>query len=161
MGYTQSAKTNSYLTEVTSNTDNDENSNSCNIEDEKYIYISKVGEAFSGKSIKVISHKTNNYYIIKIIKEKQKLKNAIIEAQLLGICKHPNIVNLKQVYKQKNQNEISVNIVIEYANDGDLGIKLKENQCINEETLLFWLMQICFGLSYLHKKNILHRDIKP
>ena len=62
---------------------------------------------------------------------------------------------------QREDDNISGNIVTEYANDGDLFKKLEENKCIDEETLLFWLMQICFGLSYLHKKKILHRDIKP
>ena len=161
MGCSCTVKTNSYLTERTDDTDNYNDSSLGNIEDEKFIYISKVDKSFSDKLIKVISNKTHYYYIIKIIEEKKKFKHAIIEAHLLGICKHPNIVNLKQAFKKRNDNDISVNIVTLYANDGDLGIKLEEKKCIDEETLLFWLMQTCFGLSYLHKKSILHRDIKP
>jgi len=161
MGCCGPSNTKSYITEATNDTDNNNNSSTSNIEDEKYIYISKAGSGFSGKSIKVISDKTNKYYIIKIIKERNKLRNAIIEAQLLGKCKHPNIIKIKQVYKKRDDGNISINIVTEYANDGDLCKKLEENECYDEEILLFWLMQICFGLSYLHKKDILHRDIKP
>jgi NIMA (never in mitosis gene a)-related kinase len=161
MGCCGTINTGSYVIDRTNDTNNDKNSSTSNIEDEKYIYISKAGKGYSGKSIKVISDKTNIYYIIKIIEEKKKFKNAILEAQLLEICKHPNIVNIKQIYKERDDDNISVNIVTEYANDGDLFKKLEENKCIDEETLLFWLMQICFGLSYLHKKKILHRDIKP
>ena len=156
-----SPKTNTFISGVTNDTDNDDNSSIGNKEDEHYIYLCIAGNGFSGKSIKVKSDKTNIYYIIKIIEERKKLKHAIIEALILRKCKHPNIINLKQVYKKRNDNDISVNIVTEYANDGDLYKKLEENKCYDEETLLFWLMQICFGLSYLHKKHILHRDIKP
>ena len=149
------AKTNSYITEISSCNDNNEN--------EKYIFIGIIRRFphFSDKLIKVISDKTNNYYIIKIIEEEEKLHFAINEAQLLGECKHPNIVNLKEYFKKRNNDKISINIVIEFANDGDLCVKLKEKEYYDEETLLFWLMQVCFGLSYLHKKHIIHRDIKP
>lgn len=162
MGCCGTVNTNSYLTEKTYDPDNDVSSSIGNIKDERFIYITTVGgNYFSGKSIKVVSNKTNIYYIIKIIEEKTKLKYAIIEALLLRICKHPNIINIKQVYKRRKDNDISVNIVTIYANDGDLSKKAKENKCLDEETLLFWLMQVCLGLSYLHKKNIMHRDIKP
>lgn len=162
MGCCGAVKTGSFLTENTHSPDEDVSSTIGNIKDEKFIYIETVGgNYFSGKSIKVVSDKTNIYYIIKIIEEKKKIKYAIIEAQLLEICKHPNIINIKQVYKRRNNNDISVNVVTIYANDGDLSQKAKENNCLDEETLLFWLMQVCFGLSYLHKKHILHRDIKP
>ena len=159
MGCCGTTNTNSYITEV--------NSRNANNEKEYYIFIDKINEGFSGESIKVISDKTNIYYIIKIIEEREKLKYALIEALLLEKCKHPNIVRIKEFYKERNNDNISINIVTEYANDGDLFIKLKEKEkekekeCYDEETLLFWLMQVCFGLSYLHKKQILHRDIKP
>ena len=138
------AKTNSYI-----------------IENENYIFLEEIDKCFSDKFIKVISDKTNICYIIKIVEERKKLKYAINEALLLIKCKHPNIVNLKQFFKKRNNNKISINIVTEYANDGDLCLKLKKKEYYDEETLLFWLMQACFGLSYLHKKPILHRDIKP
>ena len=155
MGCCGTISTNSYVTETTRNFNNDTSSSNSNNENEKYIYIDKIdNKGFSGKSIKVISDKTNIYYIIKIIEEKKKFKNAILEAQLLEICKHPNIVNIKQIYKEIDDDNISVNIVTEYANDGDLFKKLEENKCIDEETLLFWLIWIDFlrynNLMYLY-----------
>jgi NIMA (never in mitosis gene a)-related kinase len=161
MGCCGLPKTNTFVTETTHNNDNDDISSIGNIEDEKFIFLCIEGNGFSGKSIKVKSNKTNIYYIIKVIEDRKKLKHAINEALLLGKCRHPNIVKIKQVYKERNGNKISINIVTDYANDGDLYKKLKENKCYDEETLIFWLMQICFGLSYLHKKHIFHRDIKP
>lgn len=71
MGCSCTVKTNSYLTERTDDTDNYNDSSLGNIEDEKFIYISKVDKSFSDKLIKVISNKTHYYYIIKIIEEKK------------------------------------------------------------------------------------------
>ena len=74
MGCCGTINTGSYVIDPTNDTNNDKNSSTSNIEDEKYIYISKAGKGYSGKSIKVISDKTNIYYIIKIIEEKKNLK---------------------------------------------------------------------------------------
>lgn len=160
MGCCGTCNTNSFL-HKTRDTGIDNNSSSSNIEDEKYTFIKEVSQCFSGKVFKAKSNKTKNIYIIKIIEERKKLKYGIIEALILGKCNHPNIINLKQVYKERKGNEISLNIATVLANDGDLFQKLIENENYDEETLLFWLMQICLGLSYLHKKHIIHRDIKP
>ena len=140
------------------------------LEHEKYIILDeKEGGAF-GKIFKIMSNITNIEYIAKIVKIKnptpEKMKKAYLEVEILKTCHHPNIILLKDVFKQKSGNEVTLNIITEYCDDGDLENKVKEqknNKKHFEETqLIMWLMQICLALKHLHKKlKIIHRDIKP
>jgi NIMA (never in mitosis gene a)-related kinase len=73
---------------------------------------------------------------------------------------------LKDVFRQRLGVEVTLNIITEYCEGGDLGQKALEQKKMGshfEETqLIYWLMQICFALKYLHEeKKIVHRDIKP
>ena len=76
---------------------------------------------------------------------------------------HPNIIKLYQV-NISNDNKY-IEILTEFAEDGDLKMKLEENKEENkhfpESLLLDWLSQMCFALEYIHSQNILHRNIKP
>ena len=57
---------------------------------------------------------------------------------------------------------VLLNIITEYADNGDLEKRLKkQKEYFEENQLLDWLMQSCLALNYVHKNNILHRDIKP
>ena len=54
---------------------------------------------------------------------------------------------------------------MEFADAGDLSVLIKRQkqelkQLLPECDILSWLVQIAFGLQYIHKKNILHRDLK-
>ena len=56
-------------------------------------------------------------------------------------------------------------IIMEFADAGDLSVLIKRQkqelkQLLPETDILSWLVQIAFALQYIHKKNILHRDLK-
>jgi serine/threonine protein kinase len=60
---------------------------------------------------------------------------------------------------------MSLVLILEYADGGDLNIKILEARqksvLIAEDTLVHWIAQIVLGLEYLHANGVLHRDIKP
>ena len=99
--------------------------------------------------------------VINVLGEKEKL-NSFNEVRLLASLKHQNIIDYKESFF--DEKEKTLNIVMEYADDGDLRTKitqiLKNNLSFEESTIWNVLIQILEGLNYLHKNNIIHRDLK-
>ena len=140
-------------------------------EEDYYQKIEKIGEGAFGEVYLVISEKTNLKYIAKIINiknpsDEKNMEKAHSEVQALIKCNHPNIISLKEAFKQRRgKDEVTLNIITEYCDEGDLQMKIKEQKKkqkhFEESQLIYWLMQICLGLKYIHENNIIHRDIKP
>ena len=83
------------------------------------------------------------------------------EINILKEIDHPNIIKLVEV-KETTQ---FYYLVMELCNGGGLSECLEEYQKkykkpFPEETVQFLMKQIVDGINYLHKRNILHRDIK-
>ena len=78
------------------------------------------------------------------------------EIKLLLTIKHPNIVDCYGA----SYDSPRVGMILEYCENGDLNdfIKIEEN--INIQVKINILKGICCGMKYLHKRNIIHRDIK-
>ncbi|XP_036084418.1 serine/threonine-protein kinase Nek3 isoform X4 [Rousettus aegyptiacus] len=72
--------------------------------------------------------------------------------------KHPNIVAFKESFEAEGH----LYIVMEYCDGGDLMQKIKHQQgkLFPEDMILNWFTQMCLGVNHIHKKHVLHRDIK-
>ena len=105
------------------------------------------------------------YALKSIIMEKLKeneQQNNVNEIRILSSISHPNVIGYKEAFfNDKNQ---TLNIVMEYCDDGDLETKIKNmkrNKQKFEESLIWnYALQILGGLKALHDKKILHRDLK-
>lgn len=73
---------------------------------------------------------------------------------------HPHIVQYYGAEIVSNKNNDVLWIYMEYIANGTLS-ELTRNLPVKTENLLrTFISQICIGLSFLHKNNICHRDIK-
>ena len=135
---------------------------------ETYKIIETLGEGSYGKAILVKSNFPGNIlYVmksIKMINMTEELKNKTFgEVRIIQKLNHPNIIKFHEVFVVKEPSQ-TLNIIAEYADGGDLSEKIKnqknKNKYFKESQILDWFIQICLALHHMHKKHILHRDIK-
>jgi len=85
-----------------------------------------------------------------------KIEKLRVEAQILSSVSHPNIVKYIDFFRQNNTDCL----VLEYVKGDELENKFYNTPC-SEEKAREYLKQILDAVEYLHKKQILHRDINP
>ena len=128
--------------------------------------ISLLGKGSYGCVYKVTRNNDNTIYALKQVpftnlKPKEK-QNSLNEIRILASIHSRNIIQYKESFYDKETNSLC--IVMEYAEYGDLNTKIrsmsKSNTYFTEYEILSITIQVIKGLYTLHKRNILHRDIK-
>ena len=93
---------------------------------------------------------------------KRDQENSLNEVRILASINHPNVIGYKEAFWDDSGS--SLNIVMEFADDGDLETKIvkmrKEGGMFNESLIWSYSIQMIEGLKALHDKKIMHRDIK-
>ncbi|XP_077570325.1 death-associated protein kinase 1 isoform X2 [Stigmatopora nigra] len=79
------------------------------------------------------------------------------EVNILKEIQHPNIITLHEVF----ENKIDVILILELVAGGELFDFLAEKESLSEEEATQFLKQILDGVFYLHSKRIAHFDLKP
>ena len=132
-----------------------------------YKVLQPLGEGSFGKAFLCKKESDGSLCVIKQIliegmdqKEKDEVLN---ESTILSKLDHPNIIKFYDVFESKKPKHM-INIVTEYADGGDLSEKIKEkknkNNNFTESEILDYFTQICLAIKHIHKKKIIHRDLK-
>lgn len=69
---------------------------------------------------------------------------------------HPHIIKLYHYLEDKD----NVYLILEYAPNGNLFFYLRKKKKLTEKEAFIYFLQTCIGIDYLHKKGIVHRDLK-
>lgn len=129
----------------------------CNFERGKFI-----GKGAFGK-VYLCFDERQKKFALKIIDLEGSSENernmAEKEARLLTTLQHKYILHAESVYQENK----TLCIVTEFCDQGDLRQFLDKRigNPLEEKRIVEWFRQICSALEYLHRKNVLHRDIKP
>ncbi len=129
----------------------------------RYEIIKKIGNGGMAMVYKAKCHVLNRYVAVKILRDEfttdeEFIKRFEVEAQAAASITHPNIVSVYDVGRDGDLYYIVMELI--------QGKTLKEI-IIEEEGPLPWkwsvniAIQIASALEVAHKKNIVHRDIKP
>uniref|UniRef100_A0A8C7QE73 Cyclin dependent kinase 17 n=1 Tax=Oncorhynchus mykiss TaxID=8022 RepID=A0A8C7QE73_ONCMY len=127
---------------------------------ETYIKLDKLGEGTYATVFKGRSKLTDNLVALKEIRlehEEGAPCTAIREVSLLKDLKHANIVTLHDII----HTDKSLTLVFEYL---DKDLKQYMDDCgniLSMQNVKIFLFQILRGLSYCHRRKVLHRDLKP
>ena len=127
-----------------------------------YETIKTLGEGGYGKAILVRRKSDNELFVVKEIKlaklSEQEKKEAKMEVKVLKALKHPNIVSYIESFEENG----ALHIVMEYADGGDLQLKIKKRapKLFPESEILHDFTQLALAITYIHDRKILQRDLK-
>jgi len=128
--------------------------------------LQKLGNEEKSSMFKVKRKKDGLIYILKTVQsqslDKSEKRNLINEIKTVSSLSHPNIIEFKEAFFDKFSK--SLNIIFEFPHNGNLSNKINyaiKNKMHMEESII-WdvLAQILNGVNYLHKKGIIHRNLK-
>jgi NIMA (never in mitosis gene a)-related kinase len=128
--------------------------------------ISVLGKGAYGCVYKVRRYADDKFYAMKkIIFTKLDLKEreaCLNEVRFLASITNNNIISYKEAFIDNETN--TLNIIMEYADDGDLENHILENKkcgrLFPEEKIWTIFLGIVNGLKALHDRKIMHRDLK-
>lgn len=122
-----------------------------------YRLLEKIGVGGMGEVYKACNNKLNRFAAVKILHEASFADRFKNEAYIQSSVNHPNIARLYEYTKLGDK----LCIIMEYVEGECLDqLMLRKGRLCNEEATEI-LRQIVSSLAYLHKKNIVQRDIKP
>ncbi|XP_064608067.1 cyclin-dependent kinase 7-like [Liolophura sinensis] len=130
----------------------------------RYEKIEFLGEGQFATVYKAKDERTGDIVAVKKIKLGNRVeaadginRTALREIKLLQELNHPNIIGLLDVFGQRS----NVSLVFDFM-ETDLEIVIKDSSIVlTQSHIKSYVIQTLQGLEYLHKRWILHRDLKP
>ena len=108
-----------------------------------------------------VERETDYRWAVKMI-EKKNLNDSEremlrSEIAILKLLNHPNVVEMKEVFEDKNY----VYVVMELVEGGELFDSIRKKRVFSEYMAYHIIKQLLETVKYLHDVGIVHRDIKP
>eukprot|EP01062_Namystynia_karyoxenos_P018588 TRINITY_DN16940_c0_g1_i2.p1 TRINITY_DN16940_c0_g1~~TRINITY_DN16940_c0_g1_i2.p1 ORF type:complete len:1118 (+),score=74.00 TRINITY_DN16940_c0_g1_i2:136-3489(+) len=117
-----------------------------------------LGSGTFGKVYQAFDNSTGRMLAVKevIITGQNVIKELTKELEVFKKVKHPFIVR----YEGLDRVKTSAFILMEYIAGGTIAAMVKQLGRVPEQAAARWTWQIAEGVAYLHKKGIVHRDLK-
>lgn len=126
--------------------------------------IRLLGKGDVGKVYLVRDLQSNRLYAMKILSKKEmiernKIKRALVEQEILATSNHPFIVTLYHSFQSKN----FLYLCMEYCMGGEFfrALQTRESKTISENDAKFYAAEVTAALEYLHLMGFIYRDLKP
>ena len=130
--------------------------------DDRYEIVGKIGAGGMSDVYKAKDHTLGRFVAIKVLKQEFSEDVNFVtkfrtEAQSAAGLEHPNIVNIYDVGSQEGM----YYIIMEYVEGITLKTYIEKKGQLTFKEAISIAIQVGRGIEAAHKKNIIHRDIKP
>ena len=127
---------------------------------DNYVLERKIGSGQFGEVFKGYNKVNGQDVAVKVVR-RDLLKGKFVELleneiSVLKSCNNSNIIKLYDMKKTAN----NFYLILEFCNEGDLGVFLKQKKYLTEDESVEYLIQIINAFRTLVKDNIMHRDFK-
>ena len=85
------------------------------------------------------------------------IKYAMTERNVLSFTHHPFIVKLNFAFQTENK----LYLILDYCSGGDMRKLLRRLGKLEENEARLYIAEILLAIQYLHKREIIFRDLKP
>ena len=132
------------------------------INEDSFEILKTLGKGFFGSVFLAQKKDTKELFALKVISKadiikKKFLDNIKNEKEILLKINHPFVVKMEYCFASPTY----IFFAMAFKQGGELYRHLKKQQKFEEKVAKFYAAQIISGLSYLHKNNIMYRDMKP
>lgn len=94
-----------------------------------------------------------------LMSDKKNLEVFRQEARLAAQLEHPNLVTVYDIGVEERHGKQHHFLAMEYLTGGNLAIRLQDSP-LSLEHALNWMKQLASGISFAHKRGVIHQDIK-
>jgi serine/threonine protein kinase len=134
-----------------------------NIGMNKYKKIEIVGSGAYGVVWKVHCKETGDLVAMKItaVNETEGLSpSQLCEVKILQSLRHENIIHLREVLLDKENEKSQMVMVLDYVPHDICGIINDRDIEIKEAQVKSYIQQLLMAVEYMHSKHVMHRDLK-
>ena len=129
---------------------------------DRYEIISVVGTGGSAVVFGVYDSKEDRTVAMKMLKKEyenneEAVSRFIREAEVLSLFSHPEIVKIYDKYLD----EFPKYFIMEYVEGITLKTHILSNGAMSKEEIFYFLKPILSALGEIHKKGVVHSDVKP
>ena len=132
------------------------------ITEDDFTLLKLIGKGSFGTVYLVRLKRNNSIYAMKILnksilKEKNQEKNTKTERDLMIQLNSPFIVSIKFAF----QSGTKLFLVQEFLQGGDLFFHIHSTPKFPNKKAKFYVIELILAIEFLHKNNMLYRDLKP
>ncbi|CAO2821033.1 unnamed protein product [Amaranthus hypochondriacus] len=129
---------------------------------EDFEIIKPISRGAYGRVFLARKRATGDLFAIKVLKKadmirKNQVESILAERNILISTRNPFVVRFYYSFTCKE----NLYLVMEYLNGGDLYSLLRNLGCLDEDMVRVYMAEVVLALEYLHKQNVIHRDLKP
>ncbi len=95
--------------------------------------------------------------ILNRVIHKNSVKSIMAENNIMQQLSHPLVISLEYAFQDRD----NLYVFMKHYEGGDLRFHMMNSPMFSEEQAKFIIACLVSALGYIHKKNIIHRDVKP